>query len=553
MEKIRIGVFICHCGSNIGSVIECNKLAMFARNLPNVVFTQDNLYTCSETGLTQIRNGIVDNHLNRVLVAACTPRTHEPLFRSICEEMGMNPYFFEFVNIREQCSWVHQKEVEKANSKVRDLIRMGVARASLLEPLENNIVDMLPSAVILGGGIAGMTVALNLANQGYEVKLIERGDKLGGRLNKLYKIFPDNLDSSEILKIKEIVQGNNKIEVLLNSSLKNVEGYVGNFDVTVLKNGEVVNLKSGVIIISTGSEVLDATKYYNYNGNNIITQQELEQKFIDNSFNSQNIVMIQCVGSRIEERSYCSQVCCMTALKNAQVIKEKNPNANVIILYRDLHAPGSEYENYYKTVRELGVIFIKYDLDKPPIVENDKITINNSFLKGDLEIKHDLVVLSTPMTANQDSKEISQMLKVPLEENGFFLEAHVKLRPVDFATDGIFVCGSTKWPSSISETISQANAAAARAASLLSKKEIEVAGATAFIDEEKCVGCEICIQICPYNAIAKDEEGNVVVREVLCKGCGVCGATCTKHAIMIKHYKDDQILSQILSLDIGSG
>ncbi|NHI93071.1 MAG: CoB--CoM heterodisulfide reductase iron-sulfur subunit A family protein [Candidatus Lokiarchaeota archaeon] len=551
-EKIRIGVFICHCGSNIANTIDCENLAVFARSLPNVVFTQDNLYTCSETGLSQIKNGIEENKLNRVLVAACTPRTHEPLFRNICNEKGLNPYYFEFVNIREQCSWVHQKDKEQANAKARDLIRMGVARATLLESLSKNTVDVLPSAVVIGGGIAGMTATLNLANQGFEVKLIEKEDKLGGRLNYLYSLFPDDIEPSKVLNIIKLVMNHKNIEVLLSSQVINIEGYIGNFKIIISKENKKIKYNSGCIIIATGTQVLQPEGMYSYDGIKVINQQELELQFLENIFNSKNIVMIQCVGSRDKERLYCSNVCCMTALKNAKIIKQKNSNANIFILFRDIYSPGIEFEQYYKDVRDLGVIFIKYDPKRPAIVEKDKIIIHNEYLNENLELKYDLIVLSTPLIANSDSKILAQMVKVPLEENGFFLEAHVKLRPIDFATDGIFVCGSTKWPSNVQESISQGIAAAARVSTILSKSKIEVEGNTAFVNKNQCIGCEICIKICPFGAIFKDDEGVAYVQEVLCKGCGTCGATCPHQAIIIRHYKDEQILSQILSLS-GSG
>jgi len=545
MNGVRIGVFICHCGSNIGSIIDSAKLAIFARSLPNVVFSQDNLYTCSETGLNQIRNGIKENDLNRVIVAACTPRTHEPLFRGICSEMGVNPYFFEFVNIREQCSWVHQKEIEKANAKARDLIRMGVARASRLEPLEKISVGVTPSVLIIGGGLAGMTAALNLANQGFTVKMIEKESSLGGRLTNLFRLFPNDQNPSEYLKIIDAINQHPNITVYVSSHVTEVEGFVGNFIINASNQHRQHEFKVGAIIIAIGSLVLEPHGYFNYDGKKVISQQELELLLKNDDFHRENVVMIQCVGSRTKERPYCSKTCCMTALKNAFYIREKNPNSNIFILYRDIYTLGPEFEDYYKKVRDQGIIFIKYEPEDPPLVLDKSVIISNALLNEKLEIPYDMVVLSTPMIADPGSKDLSQMLKVPLEENGFFLEAHVKLRPVDFATDGIFICGSARWPSNVSETISQANAAASRASTILSKELIEVEGTTAFVDVSKCIGCEVCIRICPFSAISKDADGNAVVQEVLCKGCGVCGATCPEKAITIKHFTDDQILSQI--------
>lgn len=545
---VRIGVFICNCGSNIGSIIDCKNLSEYSMSLPNVVFSQDNLYTCSETGLSNIKQGIKDNNLNRVIVAACTPRTHEPLFKETVSEMGLNPYFFEFVNIREQCSWVHQKQKEAANQKARDLIRMGVAKAALLKPLEKSKVKVNPSCLVIGGGIAGLTAALNLANQGISVSLIEKDKNLGGRLRHLNKLSPYFKSPEEVLKIVDVVENHPSIMVYKSAKIIDIEGFIGNFNIQFSSQGKEELLTVGTIIVAIGAHVWTPHNYYNYNGKNIITHEELEVLLKENKVHSKNIVMIQCVGSRIEERQYCSNICCMNALKNALIIKKRDPDTNIVILYRDIFAPGTKQEDYYREVRSSEVLFLRYDPDKPPVVQKDKVVVYNESLKEDIEMDYDLIVLSTPLVANDESKQLSQMLKVPLEENGFFLEAHVKLRPVEFATDGIFLCGCARWPSNVSDTISQANAAAAKASAILNKGEITVEGSTAFIDEEKCVGCQICMKICPYNAIMKDEEDKMIVKTVLCKGCGLCGATCPHEAITINHFTDDQIISQINAL-----
>ncbi|MBD3354272.1 MAG: FAD-dependent oxidoreductase [Candidatus Lokiarchaeota archaeon] len=548
LTELRIGVFVCNCGSNIGSIINCSELADYAKNLPNVVFAEDNLYTCSETGLTKIKNGIKEHNLNRVVVAACTPRTHEPLFRGICNEMGLNPYYFEFVNIREQCSWVHQKEIHKANLKARDLVKMGVARSARLEALEKYQVEVTSSSLVIGGGISGITAALSLAEQGFEVYLVEKKRKLGGMLNDLYRISPNYEDPSEYLQLVKKVEQQPKIILHTNSEIISIEGYIGNFYVTIKGQNKVESVEVGTIIVAVGAQVLKPVDYYNYNGKDIITHQELEKLLKENKINQKNIVMIQCVGSRIEERHYCSNICCMNALKNAIIIKERAPDTNITILYRDINTPGTKNELYYRDVRKNEVIFLRYNVNKPPVIEDGKIRVYNNSLKDDIELDYDLVVLSTPLIPNEDNKALSQMLKVPLEENGFFLEAHVKLRPVDFATDGLFVCGSAKWPVSISEAIAQAKATAAKAAIILCKPRFEVEGSTARVDTEKCVGCEVCIKICPYGAITKDDNDQVLVRNVLCKGCGLCGATCPHQAISINHFTNPQILSQINAL-----
>ncbi len=549
IEDVRVGVFVCHCGSNIGGLIDCKTLAEEAKSLPNVAYAEDNLYTCSENGLASIKAAIEEHNLNRVVVASCTPRTHEPLFRDCVSEAGLNKYLFNFVNIRDQCTWVHQKQPEEAYKKAQDLIRMGTAKAVKLEALDIIMVNVNPSALIIGGGVAGMSAALNLSRQGFQTYLIEKEDKLGGRLNSLHKLFPHQLDASDFLdRIKNNVQNAQNLQILTSSIVKNIDGFVGNFEVEVEQNGKNIELSVGAIIVAVGSSLFTPTDLYGYDGKKRITQFELEHKFINSDVKANNFVMIQCVGSRIDERPYCSSVCCMTALKNALIIKEKNPEANITILFRDLYTPGTDYEKYYRDAREQGVLFIKYSLDKVPTVEENQVKVFNEYMGEELILPYDLLVLSTPLVANNDNKELAQMLKVPLEANKFFLEAHVKLRPNDFATDGIYIGGSAKWPVDITEAITQGYATAARASRVLSHESLEVEGATSSLPEHNkslCSGCEICIKVCPFNAIIKNEKDEIEIIEALCKGCGVCGATCTNQAIVIKHFTDDQIFSEI--------
>ena len=580
-EETRIGVFVCSCGSNIGGLIDVKELAKYASILPNVAYTEYNMYTCSETGLTAIRNGIKEHNLNRVVVASCTPRTHEPLFRDCVSEEGVNEYLFQFVNIRDQDTWVHQKHPKEAFEKAKDLIRMGVAKAAKLEALEKIIVDGTPTAIVIGGGVSGMTAAISLGNQGFKTYLIEKEDQLGGRLKNLYKLFPHDLEASVLLeKLKNTIENNQNLTVYTSATVKNIEGFVGNYEVEVCQNDKIVNLTVGTIIVAVGTSMVPlktiVEELSTALGNDLfkatiqtamgksvprITQSDLEYRFIHNDFSeevkkispevkvdSNNVVMIQCFGSRNDERQYCSSVCCMTALKNALIIKENNPNANVTILFRDLYTPGTDYEAYYRRARDKGIVFIRYSLDNPPAIIDDKVKIYNESIRDDILIPMDLLVLSTPLGANDDNKELAQMLKVPLEENKFFLEAHVKLRPMDFATDGVYLCGSAKWPVDITEAITQGYAAASRASTILSHDTIEVEGATSFLpnwNRSLCSGCEVCITVCPYKAINKNEQDEIEITQVLCKGCGVCGATCTNHAIIIRHFTNEQILSEI--------
>ena len=547
MEDIRIGVFICHCGTNIGGFLDVPSLVEYTKTLPNVTFATDNLYTCSEVGLSLIKEKIEEHDLNRIVVASCTPRTHEPLFRSTCQEAGLNPYLFEMVNIRDQCSWVHMKETEAATEKAKILIEMGVAKALLLQPLEKFKIDINPTALIIGGGIAGMTAALNLANQEFKVILIEKEPELGGLLRYLYKLYPTHDDASKILEVRNLVENHQKIKVITSTEPVKIEGFIGNYKVSVKRRDGIYDIDTGIIIVATGAQVLKPEGLFGYNGSTIITQLELEQLLKENKINVKNIVMIQCVGARNEERRYCSNICCMTALKNAMLIKELKPDANISIIFRDIQTQGTTYEEYYRKAREKGITFIRYIPEKVPIVKESNIEVYNDYLNQDISIPYDLVVLSTPLIANPDSKNLAKMLKVPLEENHFFLEAHVKLRPVDFATDGIYVCGSAHWPADIPEAISQAYAAASRASTIISKDVLEVEGAIAEVDEDLCVGCGICIKICPYNAISMDDNGIAHVTEASCKGCGLCGATCPEKAITNHHFTTKQILAQILA------
>lgn len=551
MEKIRIGVFVCHCGTNIAGFLDTEEVAEYAKTLPHVAFTRENLYSCSEAGVTDIKKAIIENKLTRVVVAACTPRTHEPLFRAACEDAGLNPFLFEFVNIREQCSWVHKAEREEATEKAKDLIRMGVARAAYLEPKDSIIADVEEAALVIGGGISGLTAALSLAERGFKVKLVEKEKELGGTLRKVYRIYPADIEASEFLAEKiAAVKDHPQIEVYSSSQVSDARGYIGNYQITLdRKRGKPKEFCVGVIVVATGASLLVPEEMYNYDGKKVITQLELEERLKGNRFDAQNVVMIKCVGARIPDRIYCSRICCMTAIKNGILIKESNPAAKVHILYRDLMCYGTENEDLLRKAKELGIRFINYSLDKPPVVEDGKVRVYSNLLGRELKIDSDLVVLATPLVPHTGAEELSKMLKVPLDENKFFLEAHIKLRPVDFATDGIYVCGTAHWPAATHESIQQALGAASRASIHLTNKKVKVEPiVSVLVDEDLCRGCGMCATLCPYGAIemVETEKGTKAhMIEVACKGCGVCGATCYSQAIKMSHYTNEQIAAQI--------
>jgi len=559
-ETPKIGVFICHCGINIGGVINVPEVVEYAKTLPNVVYAEENLYTCSSEGLSKIKEGIEENNLNRVIVASCTPRTHEPLFRATCEEAGLNKYLFEMANIRDQCSWVHMHDHEAATEKAKDLIRMAAAKASLLQPQEETEIDVAPSALVIGGGAAGMTAALCLANQSFNVYIVEKETEMGGMLRYLHKLYPTMQNASEVVnQLVNAVKSNKNIEILTSSAVKEVKGFIGNFEATVQKgNGETVNLGIGTIIVATGAANFEPIGMYGYKEyDNVITQLQLEQLLKSRRLQKlENVVMIQCVGSRQEGRSYCSRICCMTALKNSMFIKELYPDADIYILYRDLQTYGKEYEEYYREVQKKDVKFIKYLPEKPPEIspgQNGKLNVNvyHSLIGEEVKIMADLVVLSTPLIQHEDAKELSQKLKVSLGPNRFFLEAHVKLRPVDFATDGIYVCGCAHWPADVGESISQAYGAASRASIPMAVKKLRTEAITAVVNEDKCSGCGLCELTCPFKAILIEETEKGRKAKVIaasCKGCGACGAGCPQMAITMRHFTDEQLLAQVITL-----
>lgn len=552
----RIGAFICHCGINIGGVVDVPAVVKYAQTLPHVVYATDNLYTCSQDTQQAIKEKIKEHNLNRVIVASCSPRTHEPLFQETIQEAGLNRYLFEMANIRDQCSWVHMQEPQAATEKAKDLVRMAVAKAAKLEALQRLRLAVIPRGLVIGGGISGMSAALSLARQGFEVYLIEKEKELGGLMRNIHYSLEGN-DTQEFLKdIKKEISDNELIQVFTNAQAKEISGYVGNFKTTLISGKE---LEHGIIIVASGAQELKTDEYLYGKNKNVVTQMELEKKLSPQSSkidNLKSVVMIQCVGSREDTRPYCSRVCCSESIKNALKIKQANSEVDIFVLYRDMRTYGFK-EDYYRKAREKGVIFVRYsEEEKPQVVEEKgslKVSLKDEVLGGELILWPDLVVLGVATVPGEENKSLAQMLKVPLNEDGFFLEAHVKLRPVEFATEGIFLCGLAHSPKFIDESITQANAAVSRASIILSQDEIEAEGTVATVNISRCSACGMCESLCAYKAIevkTVDEKRGIsaaVVTEAMCKGCGACVANCRSSALDLRGFTDDQLFLAISS------
>lgn len=555
-QEPRIGVFICHCGINIGSVVDVPSTVEYAKSLPYVVHAEDNLYSCSQDTQDHIREMIVEHNLNRVVVASCSPRTHEPLFQQTLREAGLNPYLFEMANIRDQCSWIHMNQPTEATEKAKDLVRMAAAKVVLVEPLVAATLDVTPSTLIIGGGLAGMTAAMAIADQGFDVALVEREKKLGGNLKNLRSTFAEPNIRAYLEQFSQKVQRHPNISVYTGTELESVEGFVGNFESTLKTGSKKTKVKHGVIIVATGGKEYKPEEYLYGRDDRIMTQLQLEDLLSKDGQISaaKSVVMIQCVGSREEGHMYCSRVCCSTAVKNALKIKEQSAKTEVYILYRDVRTYGFN-EEYFQTARDKGVIFVRYDLDNKPVISNGrglKVRVREPLLQCELVLHPDLLVLSTRIDADPGGEKLSKMLKTPINEDGFFLEAHAKLRPVEFATEGIFVAGLAHSPKSIPETIAQAEAAAAKACTIISKDKYEAEPIIAAVNEDLCDGCGICVPVCEYNALevvprkgGREDEKVVQLNEAMCKGCGGCVAACPSGAMEQKGFKNEQMLAML--------
>ena len=557
-EETRVGVFVCHCGANIGRVIDVPSVVEYSSTLDNVVHAEEGLFVCSTDAAEQISNTIREKGLNRVVVAACTPRTHEPLFRDTLREGGINQYFFDMANIREHCSWVHSKQKEEATQKAKDIVRMSVARTVNLEPLQEFDLPVNKTALVVGGGLAGMTSALALANQGFEVYLVEKDTDLGGMARRIHFTL-EGLDVQAYLRdlIRKVYQ-HPLVHVSHDATIIDVSGYVGNFITTVESEGRVKEIRHGAAILATGADEYKPTEYLYGEDDRVLTQLELEEQITKGEkrlINSRSLVMIQCVGCRQEDRNYCARICCSQAIKNALKLKEINPEMDIYILFRDMRTYGFR-EDYYREAADKDVKFIRWEPENKPMVEAAteegkpilRVTVPDPILGQRLAIGADSIVLSAAVVPSAGSQEIARLFKVSLSPDGFFQEAHVKLRPVDFAADGIFLCGTAHYPKHISETISQAYGAAGRAVTLLSLDTVTASGSVCEVKESDCVSCGACISACTYGAIEFHDtpKGKKArVNSILCKGDGLCNTKCPTGAIFLKHYTDEEVFCQI--------
>ncbi|KMY68093.1 heterodisulfide reductase [Desulfocarbo indianensis] len=557
-EEPRIGVFVCHCGANIGSVVNVPSVVEYALTLPNVVYAQEQLFSCATNSAMQITDMTKEKGLNRVIIAACSPRTLEPLFRDTLQEAGINKYYCEMANIREHNSWVHSKEKEDATEKAKDIVRMSVARAYHLEPLQEFDLPVNKTALVVGGGIAGMTCALSIANQGHTVCLVEKEKELGGAARRIHYTL-EGLDVQAYLRdlIRTVYQ-HQSIHVYHDASILDASGYVGNFITKVKSDKGISDIKHGAVVLATGAEEYKPTEYLYGEDDKVITQVELEEKIVNDDeklLASENLVMIQCVGCRNEDRNYCARICCGHAIKNALKLKEKKPEMDIYVLFRDMRTYGYA-EDYYREASNKDVKFIRWEPETRPKVQAVeeggkpviRVAVTDPVLGQEIAIDADSLVLSAAVIPSATTKEVANLFKVTLNPDEFFKEAHAKLKPVEFATDGVYLCGLAQYPKRITESISQAYGAAGRVLTLLSHDTVVASGAICEVMEDACVSCGACITACTYGAIefVDTAKGRKAwVNPVLCKGDGVCNTKCPTGAITLKHFTDDELLSQI--------
>jgi heterodisulfide reductase subunit A len=553
-KRPRIGVFVCHCGINIAGVVDVAAVRDYAATLPYVEYATDNLFTCSTDTQDAMAQVISEKDLNRIVVAACTPKTHEPLFQETLVNAGLNKYLFEMTNIRNQDSWVHKDDPDRATEKAKDLVRMAVAKAALMVPLREAEVDIHQRALVIGGGISGMVAARTFSRQGYKVSLVEKASNLGGQALHLFKTWKGEDIQQNLESLVKSVEADPDIDVHLNTELSNVEGFVGNFKSTLRADGKEAVVDHGIAVIATGARELKPEEYLYGKDPRVMTSLELDQRFRNADPGLENLktaVFIQCVGSREPERPYCSRVCCTHSVESALQLKELNTDMNVYILYRDIRTYG-EREYVYRKARLEGILFLQYSRDQKPRVSAEQDGLRIEFMDQNLgqtvALKADILTLATAIIPYKDEK-LARFFKVPMNEDGFFVEAHAKLGPSEFATDGVFLCGMAHYPKPIDESIAQAQAATSRAITVLAKERIKVSGTVAYTDPSACSSCGICVEVCPYSAPAFVTQGpfagKAEINPVLCKGCGLCVASCRSGAINLKGFEEGQIMAMI--------
>ena len=552
-QDIRVGVFVCNCGINIGGIADVPAVREYAKGLPHVVHVEDNLFTCSQDTQDKMKEVIKEKNINRVVVASCSPRTHEPLFQETIRDAGLNKYLFEMANIRDQNTWVHMNDPEKATEKAKDLVRMAVAKAALVEPLQQVPLNVTGSVLIVGGGVAGMEAALGVAEQGFQAYLVEKTDRLGGvawRLRTTWKGEPIRPYLEGIIKR---VENHPRIQVLMESRIKETSGVLGNFTTIVASaNGKAssTTIEHGAFILATGGKEYQPKEYLYGEHPGIMTHLDFDEAFSADDpriTNADTALFIQCVGSRIPERPYCSKVCCTHSLESAVALKKMKPEMDVFIFYRDLRSYGFR-EDLYREAREHGVIFIRYELEQTPELtagDEGRLSVEamDHVLGRTITFSPDIVVLASAILPNEN-KELYELLKVPVNNEGFLIEAHMKLRPVDFASEGLFMAGLAHYPKPIDETITQAKAAVSRAMTIISQETIMVGGVVAVVDPDRCAACLTCVRTCPYGAPSIGVEGHAIIDTAECRGCGVCVAECPGKAISLKHFTDEQIMAK---------
>ena len=550
----RVGVLVCHCGTNIAGVVDIQKVLEYVKKLPNVSYATDFMFTCSTETQQAIVELIKEQNLNRIVVAACSPNTHEPLFQDTLREAGLNPYLFEMASIRDQCSWVHGNDPEKATEKSKELIRASVSRAVQLEPLYEKSYPVVNEGLVIGGGVAGMTAALTIADQGFHVHLVEKNDRLGGFAGNIKFTLEGNSPSRLIRYLIERVTHHPKISVYLKSRLISHAGHLGAFHGTVQKKGEPINIQYGAVIAATGGRPYEPDEYLYGQDERILTQIEFAKRLMEDPLwtrRLKRIVMIQCVGSREPDFLYCSRVCCAAAVKNSIKLKEMNPGAQIVVLYRDLRTFGFK-ELYYLKARQKGVLFFRYIPEEKPKVydENGQLIVDFTDRSSheNFRVEPDLIVLSSGIRPDEGAKQIARLLKLPTTDEGFFLEAHVKLKPVEFATSGIFLAGLAHSPRFVEEAVTMAKSAGQQAMKVICQEEMTTSAAVAEVQPDKCAACLVCVKICPYGAPFINEEGVSQIPPSACMGCGICASECPAKAIALKHCTDDQLLAKIDAL-----